>query len=462
MTRRFGILSILVMSLLLAGTLSAGCAGEDSNPGPAGNNGNNGGGEACDDRDQDGYLGLTAQCQKGSDCDDDEASINPGGEEVCGDGRDNDCTQGDELCEEECTDADGDRYGVGAGCFGPDCDDTNAAANPDAQEVCGNQIDEDCDGIANECPTDCTDDDGDGFGVAGSNSDCPNQGDDCDDADDTINPNAEEVCNGADDNCDGTVDECAQAEASCNGTSGESRCVVPVGGACQSNSECADNARCDNNVSECRLPEGESCSGADECLDGFACDGGTCSGDFCAVNSCTGDYAHCDADAQKCVECRHWDENAGYGDDDCSGGESCTLEGWCAEAIQISNSEVKSGHAPLTTDVYEMSIALADCWIDKSGGSDDMCAVLYVASDVTSPLTKSEHSDAYTNGELDGLIDSLQNDALDDLWGVGVFDVVNADFKSDPQPDTFFEYCIWYDTQLTNELIIEKCADFSP
>jgi hypothetical protein len=459
MMRRFSVFCVLVMSLLLAGALGTGCAEGTDDPGPT----NNDEGGACDDRDQDGYLGLTAQCQRGSDCDDDDASINPGAEEVCGDGRDNDCRQGDELCEEECQDADNDRYGVGDGCFGPDCDDTNPGVNRGADEVCGNQVDEDCDGTVNECPTDCTDDDGDGFGVAGSNSDCPNQGDDCDDTDDTINPNAEEVCNGADDNCDGAVDECAQAGASCDGTAADSRCVVAIGGACQTDSDCAENARCDANLSECRLPEGESCSAPDECLDGFACDSGTCSGDFCAVNSCSGAYAHCDGDAQRCVECRYWDENAAYGDDDCSGSESCTLEGWCAEAIQISNSDEMADHAPLTTDIYEMSIAMADCWIELAGGSsNEMCAVLYVTSDVTSPLTQSEHKDAYTDGHLDALIDSLQNDALDDLWGVGWLDVVNADFKSDPQPDTFFEYCIWFDTYATDELMVDACANFSP
>jgi hypothetical protein len=460
MTRRFYVFCALMMSILLAGAVGAGCAGSTSDPEP---DNNNGGSEACEDRDQDGYLGLTAQCEKGSDCDDSRDSVHPGAEEICGDGRDNDCTQGDAICEEECIDADNDRYGVGDGCFGPDCDDTNPNANPGAQEVCGNTVDEDCDGTANECPTDCTDADGDGFGVAGENSDCPSDGDDCDDTDDTINPNAEEVCNGEDDNCDGDVDECAQADATCDGTTSDSRCVVSIGGACQSDSDCAENARCDANVSECRLAEGESCS-TGECLEGYGCDNGTCSGDFCSVTTCSGDRDQCDSDAQRCVECRHWDESAGWGADDCPGDETCTLEGWCATSILVSNSDEVTGHEPLTTDIYEMSIALADCWIDKSGGSsNDMCAVLYVGENVTSPLTQSEHKDAYTDGHLDDLIDSLQNTALIDLWGQdGWFDAVNVDFKSDPQPDTFFEYCIWFDTYAVDELIIDECASFSP
>lgn len=37
-----------------------------------------------------------------------------------------------------------------------DCDDTNAAVNPDAPEDCGNQIDDDCDGNIDSADADCT------------------------------------------------------------------------------------------------------------------------------------------------------------------------------------------------------------------------------------------------------------------------------------------------------------------
>lgn len=108
-----------------------------------------------------------------------------------------------------------------------DCDDGNAAINPDAVEICGNGIDDNCNGEENE---DCgggggcelegplyRDEDGDGFGNPNwilANSACDNyygyvlDNTDCNDDDATINPNAVEICgNGIDDNCNGLVDE---------------------------------------------------------------------------------------------------------------------------------------------------------------------------------------------------------------------------------------------------------------
>ncbi len=48
-----------------------------------------------------------------------------------------------------CTDADGDGYGVGADCSGPDCNDSNAQIHPGAAEKC-NGVDDDCDGQFDE------------------------------------------------------------------------------------------------------------------------------------------------------------------------------------------------------------------------------------------------------------------------------------------------------------------------
>lgn len=86
------------------------------------------------DYDGDGIL-----CD--SDCEDHDAAIFPGAPDDC-DGVDANCDPTD-LIED---DADGD--GVPA-CG--DCDDTDAGIHPGAEEICGNLIDEDCDGEAPDC-----------------------------------------------------------------------------------------------------------------------------------------------------------------------------------------------------------------------------------------------------------------------------------------------------------------------
>gem|GEM_PF-5067847 len=45
----------------------------------------------CKDEDGDGYYAISTQCPLGDDCNDNSASINPGMPEICGDGIDNDC-----------------------------------------------------------------------------------------------------------------------------------------------------------------------------------------------------------------------------------------------------------------------------------------------------------------------------------------------------------------------------------
>ena len=167
------------------------------------------------DADGDGYGDPAAphpECVKddgyvtnADDCDDANPAANPDAAEVC-DGLDNDCDGGIDDQAVWWQDADGDTYGdtdaelVGS-CDSPpeggadnsdDCNDQNAAINPAATDIVGDDIDQNCDGV------DGVDGDGDGYAADWSG------GDDCDDENAAANPGAAEVqADGIDQDCDG-------------------------------------------------------------------------------------------------------------------------------------------------------------------------------------------------------------------------------------------------------------------
>jgi|SRR5947209_12701931 len=127
-----------------------------------------------------------------------------------------------------CVDNDGDGYGVGPTCTLRDCDDTNAAINPSMNEICGDGIDNNCNGAIDEgCP--CVDASGNpvpagstrpcGLGICAGTQTCTSGalwgsclGGQM--------PLAYEICgNGLDDNCNGQQDEgcCGASEFLCDG-----------------------------------------------------------------------------------------------------------------------------------------------------------------------------------------------------------------------------------------------------
>lgn len=149
---------------------------------------------AATDQDSDGFDSTV-------DCNDANASIYPGATEIC-DGTDNNC-DGDIDENLECEDPepieDEDQDGFDKTV---DCDDFDSEINPNAIEIC-DTVDNNCDGQTNENLTDCDikpeeiDLDGDGF-----TADV-----DCNDNEAGISPEADEIClNDIDDNCDGSKD----------------------------------------------------------------------------------------------------------------------------------------------------------------------------------------------------------------------------------------------------------------
>ena len=100
------------------------------------------------------------------------------------------------VLEEQEVDADNDSFSDKV-----DCDDTNPDIHPGASEICGDGIDQDCNGSDLECG--CLDSDNDGF----EDETCG--GNDCDDAESSIHPGASEICG------DGIDQDCAEGDAPC-------------------------------------------------------------------------------------------------------------------------------------------------------------------------------------------------------------------------------------------------------
>ena len=131
-----------------------------------------------------------------------------------------------------------------------------------SEEVCENEIDEDCDGFLDTGCGGGIDLDEDGYSVARG---------DCDDEDPTRNPGVEEDCNGFDDNCDGLVDEICDctppSEQVCYSGAPETEGVA----ACHAGSQTCEGGTEFRRWSECVgevIPEVEVCDGVDNDCDG--------------------------------------------------------------------------------------------------------------------------------------------------------------------------------------------------
>ena len=249
-------LSVSFLSIFTALAACGGNGGGDDQP--------DGGvvtGKLYPDMDGDGFGDTTkgvdaAQAPSGyiakdGDCNDHDNKVHPGANEIC-DTIDNNCDgkidDADPAIDPSTMhtfyrDADADGFGATAdqpkkACAMPsgyaatntDCDDTNAAVNPSAVEVC-DHVDNNCNGQVDMADasldmstahTFYLDADHDTYGNPAMTQvacDAPSNyvaiANDCNDSDATSHPNGIEVCDGHDNNCDGGIDGTAAAPNQC-------------------------------------------------------------------------------------------------------------------------------------------------------------------------------------------------------------------------------------------------------
>jgi hypothetical protein len=266
--------------------------------------------EGCD-ADQDGYCGANAVivgtpkvCTAGAgDCNDSNAKVHPGQAEICGNGVDDDCDGMTDVgidavgCSLYYFDGDGDGYAgsgansqcsCGAGVYSAkltgDCDDSDAGVNPKAKEICGNGKDDNCSGAQDEgagvgCTSFYTDADKDGYGagpavclcLADSGHPASKNGD-CNDGLAKINPGAIEICNNADDDCNGKTDDGPPADCTVFYTDADNDGYGGGAGVCM----CAEDKThpttiggdCNDASSAIHPGVAESCNGYDDNCDG--------------------------------------------------------------------------------------------------------------------------------------------------------------------------------------------------
>ncbi|MCB9642229.1 MAG: peptidoglycan DD-metalloendopeptidase family protein [Myxococcales bacterium] len=268
----------------------------------------------------EGSLGIGA-CQEGVQlCHEGSWSacigeVAPAAQEICDNGKDDNCDgMIDEGCAtglctdgqtQECFTGPLDRVNIGACKAGTQTCTNNAwgpcqgEVLPAANEICGNSIDDNCNGAVDEgcgTPTTCEDKDGDGYGVGGA---CTGP-QDCDDNDPNIHPGATEICgNGVDEDCkDGDLPCNAKkemGEVGCKGPDdcksglcvtlkGENRCSTR----CTADTDCPQDYDCIDQTAcwpkPAALPDGV-CKTTQDCVATQVCQEGKCVNEI-AVRGC--------------------------------------------------------------------------------------------------------------------------------------------------------------------------------
>ncbi|MBX7053142.1 MAG: T9SS type A sorting domain-containing protein, partial [Flavobacteriales bacterium] len=473
------------------------------------------------DIDGDGYgdaSNTTMDCTQPTgyvtddgDCDDGDANVNPGMDEICNNGVDDNCdgNTDDIPVATYYNDNDGDGYGdpldAITACQQPDgyvtdntdCDDNNEFVNPGAEDLCNNGSDDNCDGTIDETPVleFYADTDGDGYGdPLMSLYDCTpplgyvSNNEDCDDTNFDINPAATEVCNDMDDDCNESIDDgvtfttyYADSDGDGYGDANTSiSSCEPVAGYVTDNTDCDDNDNssypggteiCDNVDNDC---DGDADNGlefityfADEDGDGY---GSAILGDFCSApanssvvgGDCNDNNASISPDAsESCDEIDnncdgnidndvvyvdYYDDNDGDGFGDLFLGNLCiapiggvTTPGDCDD----SNEEINPDATEICNDtddncdeLVDEGLEYADYYSDDDGdGYGDVLVGSFCAAPLNTSTTAGDCDDNNANinpgsVEFCNEVDDNCDEAIDN-------DVSYFDYYSDLDGDGY-------------------------
>jgi hypothetical protein len=436
------------------------------------------------DSDGDGYgyesgsitqceapSGYVAESKSGFDCDDSDASYNPGAiEDDCTDPNDYNC-DGSVAYE----DADGDGW---AAC--EECDDADESVNPDAIEIC-DEIDNDCDtlidddddgmdtsdltewyrdadedgyGDEDDSLQQCTapsgyveesaegfdcDDEDEAFHPGAEESDCSDPNDyncdgsvsyddadgdgwaaceECDDSDAEIHPNATEICNEIDDDCDGDIDD------DDSGVTGTTTWYIDYDGdgygsddfteaACiATEGWVEDDTDCDDTDEDIHPAATEICNEIDDDCDGDIDDDDT---DVTETETWYIDYdgdgyGSSDYTSSSCEAASGWVDD----DTDCDDMDSA-IHPDASETCNEIDDDCDELVDDDDSDVSGTSTWYADNDADGFGNADDTSESCEALSGTVSDATDCDDADGTVNPDADEVCNEIDDDCDGDI-----------------------------------------------